>query len=222
MGISERREREKVERRRAILNSAKELILAQGVERISMENISDKAELSKATLYLYFPSKEDLLSEICEEAANMFIMYLKSLHSAGLKGMAAIRYIWRGYVEMFGGSSEMIIVFQVRKYLDSWLPIISMECKNESSNVDKILMALKELIDECKAEGIFDPNLDSTVATRLILSLFSMLVEHASSLPAEVRGAPAVIEEMTNTFQIIIRGFAREGIEHNLLDIRSQ
>lgn len=221
MGISERREREKTERRQAILNSAKELVLSHGVEHISMDNIAEKAELSKATLYLYFSGKEHLLKEICEEAAKMFLTYLKSLHSAGFKGMAAIKYIWRGYVEMFGNSREMFVVFHVRKYLDSWMPIISMDGKDESSSVNKILAALKELIDECKAEGIFDPNLDSTAATRLLLSLFFLIVEHASSMPAETKEVSAVIEDMTNTFQIIIRGFAKEGIKHSLLDIKS-
>ena len=46
MGITERREREKTERRRAILNCARELILLQGVDRVSMDDIARKAELS--------------------------------------------------------------------------------------------------------------------------------------------------------------------------------
>jgi len=221
MGISERREREKVERRKAILNCAKELIVAQGVEHVSMENIAIKAELSKATVYLYFSSKEELLNEICEEAAKTFHEHLTSFNKAGLKGMIALKYLWHGYVKLFGSSNEMIIVFQVRNYLDSWLPIVSMEGKNQSSYVDDILLATKALIDECKAEGVFAPDLDSTVATRLLLSLFSIIVEQASRLPLEVRGSPAVIEEMTNTFQVIIRGFAREGIEHSVLNIRT-
>jgi len=58
MGISERREREKTERRKAILDCARSLILSQGVQRVSMEDIARKAELSKATVYLYFSSKE--------------------------------------------------------------------------------------------------------------------------------------------------------------------
>jgi len=221
MGISERREREKTERRKAIMNCTKELIREHGVERVNMENIAAMAELSKATVYLYFSSKEDLLNEICEEAGRKFHEYLKSFNEAGLNGMAALKYIWRGYIELFGSSNEMIIVFQVRNYLNSWLPIVSMEGKHQSPYIDKILMTVKELIEGCKAEGVFAPDLDTDVATRLLLSLFSIIVEHASKLPAGVRAAPAVIDEMTNTFQIIVRGFAREGIEHSLLDIRT-
>jgi len=221
MGITERREREKSERRRNILKCARELILAQGVERVSMEDIAHKAELSKATVYLYFSSKEILLNEICEEAARGFFEHLKTFQDSGLTGMAAIKYLWRGYVELFGNSDEMVIIFQVRNYLNSWLPIVSLEGQSKSSYVEAILTAIKNFIDQCKAEGIFAPDLDSAVATRLLLSMFSVIVENASRIPPEARRSPIVIDEMTNTFQIIIRGFAKEGINHSRLDIRS-
>ena len=221
MGISERREREKNERRKAILSCAKELVLTQGVEHVSMEDIAQKAELSKATVYLYFSSKEELLNEICEESARMFCEHLKIFANTGLKGMEALKLFWRGYVEIFGSFNEMTIIFQVRNYLNSWLTIISLESQNRSVYVDTIISSIKNIIDECKAEGIFAPDLDSTVATRLLLSIFSMIMEHATRLPEEAKGSPAINEEVINTFQIVIRGFAREGIQHSLLDIRN-
>jgi len=221
MGISERREREKTERRRTILNCAKDLVLTHGVENVNMEDIATKAELSKATVYLYFSSKEELLNEICEEAAKWFYERLRTFPETGLKGIEAMKVIWRDYVEMFGTFNEMVIIFQVRNYLDSWLPIVSVDGQSKSPYVDGILSAIKKIIDECKEQGIFAPDIDSTVATRLLMSIFSKIIEHASSLPPESRGLPAVTEEMINTFQIIVRGFAREGIDHSLLDIRN-
>jgi len=221
MGITERREREKNERRKNILNCARELILGQGVERVNMEDIAKKAELSKATVYLYFSSKEALLNEICEDTARGFLELLKKLPDSGLKGMAGIKYIWRCYSELFGNSDEMIIIFKVRSYLNSWLPVVSLEGQNKSSYVEAIISTVKNFIDECKAEGIFAPDLDSTVATRLLLSMFSVILENAARIPPEARKSPAVMEGMTNTFQILIRGFAKEGIEHEKISIKS-
>ena len=218
MGISERREREKVERRKTIINCAKELILAQGVERVSMEDIARKAELSKATLYLYFSGKDVLLNEICEESAQVFLDHFKPFLETGLSGIQTLKYFWRGYVELFGNSDEMIIIFQVRSFLNSWLPILSQE-QGKSPYVEAIIEAMKTIIEQCKAEGIFDPQLDSPMATRLLLSMFSIIVENAALVPAEARKSPALIEEMTKTFQIIIWGFAREGIDRFCLDI---
>jgi AcrR family transcriptional regulator len=219
MGISERREREKNERRRAILDCARELILKQGVERVSMEDIARKAELSKATVYLYFSGKEILFNEICEEAARVFLEHLQPFMENSVTGIAALRCFWRGYVELFGSSDEMIIIFQVRNFMNPGLPIVSLEEHSKSSHVDAILGSMKTLIDQCKAEGLFDPKLDSDMATRLLLSMFSILVENAARLPPEARKSPILIEEMTNAFQIIVRGFAREGVDRSCLDI---
>jgi AcrR family transcriptional regulator len=219
MGITERREREKIERKRTILNSARELILLQGVDRVSMEDIARKAELSKATVYLYFSCKEILFNEICEESARGFWGNFRTFLETGLTGLKALKYFWQGYVELFGSSDEMIIVFQVRNFLNSWLPIVSQGEASRSTSVDAILDAMKTIIDQCKAEGIFAPNLDSAAATRLLLSLFSVIVGNAARIPPEARKSPALIEEMTKSFQIIIYGFAREGLDRSSLDL---
>ena len=223
MGISERREREKDERRRTILNSARELILLHGVQGVSMEEIAHKAELSKATVYLYFSSKNILFNEICEEAARDFLVKLKPLLGTGdvqfPSGIEALKYFWRGYVELFGSFNEMIIIFQLRDFLSPGLPIVSIDEQSKSQNVDAILEAIKKIIDQCKAEGVFDPNLDSVLATRMLLSTFSIIIEDAARVPAQARNPSVIIEEMKSAFQIIIRGFAREGINYSCLDI---
>jgi AcrR family transcriptional regulator len=218
MGITERREREKNERRRAILSCARELILSQGVDRVSMDDIARKAELSKATLYLYFSGKEIIFNEICEESARVFLDHFKPLLETGLSGMDALKCFWRGYVELFGNFDEMLIVFKVRSFLNPGLPFVSMEEQSKSPNVDNILTIMKTLINQCKAEGLFDPDLDSEMATRLVLSMFSNTIDSTARLPAEARKSPALLKEMAKALQIIVYGFAREGINRSRLD----
>jgi len=220
MGIAERREREKIERRKTILNCARELILSQGVERVSMEDIARKAELSKATIYLYFSSKEVLLNAICEEAASEFLEHCRPFLETGLTGIEALKCFWRGYVELFGNSEEMIIIYKVRNYLASSLSIFLQNEQNKSQHVVTILEALKIIIDQCKAEGSFDPDLDSTMATGLLLSTFSVILEKAACMPPDARKSPVVMEEMTDAFQVIIRGFAKDGLNRSFMDIK--
>jgi AcrR family transcriptional regulator len=219
MGITERREREKKERRTAILNCARELILSQGVDRVSMDDIARKAELSKATLYLYFPGKEIIFNEICEESARIFLSHFEPLLETGVSGIKGLKCFWRVYVELFGNSDEMLIAFKVRSFLNPGLPFVSMEEQTKSPKVDNILAMMKALIDQCKAEGFFDPALDSELATRLLLSMFSNTIDNTARLPAEARKSPALLKEMTNAFQIIVHGFAKEGINRSQLDI---
>ena len=48
------------ERRKAILDAAIELLLARGLEAVSMDELADHAGVSKATIYRWWPTKETL------------------------------------------------------------------------------------------------------------------------------------------------------------------
>jgi AcrR family transcriptional regulator len=60
MSIEERKQREREERVRIILEAAKGLFARQGFQETSMSDIAEACELGKATLYYYFPTKEEL------------------------------------------------------------------------------------------------------------------------------------------------------------------
>ena len=60
MGIHERKQREKEQRREDIIAAARKVFSAKGFNSATMEEISSVAELSPGTLYLYFKNKEEL------------------------------------------------------------------------------------------------------------------------------------------------------------------
>jgi TetR/AcrR family transcriptional regulator len=66
MGTSERREREKEQRRAVIITAAEELFFTRGISNTTMDEIADKVELSKGAVYLYLKSKEELFVAIVQ------------------------------------------------------------------------------------------------------------------------------------------------------------
>ncbi|RKN47493.1 TetR/AcrR family transcriptional regulator [Micromonospora endolithica] len=62
------RERKKQQTRLAIYEAALELFVAEGFDRVSMTQIAEAANVSKATVFNYFPSKEDLIMVAMREA----------------------------------------------------------------------------------------------------------------------------------------------------------
>ncbi len=74
MGTKDRKEREKEARRNAILEAARPIFFQNGFQATTMDQIAEEAELSKGTLYLYFPSKDDLYGTILLEG-------LENLHT---------------------------------------------------------------------------------------------------------------------------------------------
>jgi AcrR family transcriptional regulator len=73
MGIVERRERERGEVRRKILDAARELFMAEGYERVTMRRIALGIEYSPTTIYNHFKDKDDLVNALChEEFSQLF------------------------------------------------------------------------------------------------------------------------------------------------------
>jgi TetR/AcrR family transcriptional regulator len=61
MGVIERREREKSIRRDCAIDAAIEIYKEEGYHAITMEKIAERSELSRAALYIYFKSKDEIL-----------------------------------------------------------------------------------------------------------------------------------------------------------------
>jgi len=81
MGISDRKEREKDEMRRHILDSAMKLFKENGFEEVSIRKIADLIEYSPTTIYLHFTSKDDILLALHEEGFDKLNALFKPLLS---------------------------------------------------------------------------------------------------------------------------------------------
>jgi len=93
MGIKERKERERSSRKKAIMEAAKRVIKKQGVEGMSMNQVADLAELNKATLYLYYSNKDDLIDAIVFEGLMLLEKKFQDKagrSAAGLKRVLAL------------------------------------------------------------------------------------------------------------------------------------
>jgi AcrR family transcriptional regulator len=61
-----RREREKEETRRKILDAARELFVELGYEAVTMRKIAEKIGYSPTAIYFHFKDKEALIRDLCE------------------------------------------------------------------------------------------------------------------------------------------------------------
>lgn len=90
MGIAERKHRERLQRRNAILQAAKRIISKHGVEGMSMNQLADAAELNKATLYLYFSDKDDLIDAVVYEGLVLLEIKYEEMDRSALSGLQTV------------------------------------------------------------------------------------------------------------------------------------
>jgi AcrR family transcriptional regulator len=77
------REEDKVERRREILDAAERLFRERPEGLASMDELAELAGVAKGTLYLYFPSKEEVLIGLHERNMGGFFAKLQAALAAG-------------------------------------------------------------------------------------------------------------------------------------------
>lgn len=102
MGIAERKKREKQQRRIEIISAAENVFFSKGFDNSTMDDIAEKVELSKGTLYLYFKSKDELLLIIVKKAFvklhELFVEHTSKendgISKIGATGEAFIRFFF--------------------------------------------------------------------------------------------------------------------------------
>lgn len=66
MGIKERRDIEKTEMKRRIINAAIEIIEQEGYEKLSLRKIAANIEYSPTTIYLYYKDKAEIIQDMSD------------------------------------------------------------------------------------------------------------------------------------------------------------
>ncbi|MBS5521329.1 MAG: TetR/AcrR family transcriptional regulator [Clostridiales bacterium] len=76
-------EANKKQKKEALLNTAFKLFTSKGIQKTSISDIVEKANVAKGTFYLYFSDKYDIRNKLISHKANQLLLsaYLKLLDS---------------------------------------------------------------------------------------------------------------------------------------------
>ena len=101
MSTQKRREKEKEQRRKLILNAAQTLFFSKRYDEITIEEIAEKAQLAKGTLYTYFRSKEALYSAVALRGVRVMNEMFKEAASRSQKGLEKAFAVGEAYYEFY-------------------------------------------------------------------------------------------------------------------------
>jgi len=102
MGIKDRRERERESRKEAIFRAAMDVYLKEGYHSVTMEKIAESSELSRATLYLYFNTKDEIFVHGIVNRSQFFGDLLeKILERRSETGRDILGELWQGFKEFY-------------------------------------------------------------------------------------------------------------------------
>jgi len=116
------------EKRSRFLQSALKLFVANGVKNTSTAAIAADAGTAAGTLFLYFPTKQDLIHELVLDIARQQSEYIHSQLNPSLPAKEVFQTIWEGSIQWFINNSDSYQY--IRQVRDSG--IISEEVVRES------------------------------------------------------------------------------------------
>jgi AcrR family transcriptional regulator len=94
------------DKRRAILAAAAAVMAEQGPERASMARIAERAEVSKALIYHYFPSRDALVFAIVHDHLADLDAALSQADDPGLPPPARLRALVHAVIEAYRDADD--------------------------------------------------------------------------------------------------------------------
>jgi len=149
-----RREREKEERRRSILRAAREVFFESGFHRATVDDVAERAGVSKGTVYLYFESKETILALLLLEGLNELVENLEQAYAEEepLQADERLRRLGRAYLRFFEEEPDyfrLLVAMDRGRFQDSVEPEVYQEVLSTSlEGLDWVGKAIQQGIDE--------------------------------------------------------------------------
>ena len=167
MGLKERQERDREAVRRAILDAARELFVAEGFQNVSIRKIAERIEYSPAAIYGYFPSKDDIFFALAEEGFRLLGDPASVRDDPALKDAPPIERVRASFWRLYEFSREQPQYFALM-FVERSVPRISREYERFAfarEGKQQILEQLRACIDA----GDLPPSVDPMIAMRALM-----------------------------------------------------
>jgi TetR/AcrR family transcriptional regulator, fatty acid metabolism regulator protein len=165
------KEKQRQEREALILQVAEEVLLERGYHETSMDEIASRVGIAKGTVYLHFPSKDDLIVAIFTRDMQDFLSHIDEAINAQSSPKAKLEALYHlMYADFFYKRTQLFSTL----YYSVDMRHLFAEKGNCMHDQWKIVTShIARLLDEGKAAGEFNPDLPTNIMTSAFISLLS-------------------------------------------------
>ena len=173
VGAEEKERNGRAEKARAILRAAAKVFAQAGYFNAKVSDIARAAGVADGTVYLYFKSKDDLLSSVFSVAMEEFLARARTELTEILDPRERLRRFAHLHLALLEQERDMAIVFQVElrqstKFMEQF----------STTYLADYFKIIREIIEDGQRRGLFRQQLNSQVVTKV---LFGALDEMATN-----------------------------------------
>jgi TetR/AcrR family transcriptional regulator len=207
MSTTQRRAREKLRRRRSILDAARSVFFESGFQLATVDDVAARAEVSKGTVYLYFESKETILAHLLLEGLDDLIGVLEEAYASerDITPGERLRRLAMGYLNFFQTNPHyfrLIMAFDRGRFQESVpIEIYEQVLARSLRGFHWVVQAVQQGVNQ----GIFDVAEPRQAAAAVWASLNGVLVLLGHPLRREMIASDLESLYWT-TFDLTLRG----------------
>ena len=136
-----KREQQKQHRREQIILAAKELFLKQGIQQVQLQDVANVVGIGIATLFRYFPNKEQLLIAVNTEITQQFTKKTIEISNKDISSYEKIEQILNYYINLANVPEHKFVHFI--KAMENYKPVDAtsyefteyIKCRREMADV---------------------------------------------------------------------------------------
>jgi AcrR family transcriptional regulator len=211
LGSRERRERERGEVRRRILDAARELFTEKGYEAVTMRELAARIDYSATALYFHFKDKETLFRELCELDFRAFGAMFAEAAAVG-DPVARLRALGLAYVAFAERApNHYRLLFMTPHPHEHPLTERELAEKGRGDPTQDAYALLRITVEQAIAAGLLreeltDPDLVAQVLWGCVHGIVALRVTMGHERWVEWRPARRAVEALMDT---VMRGMAR-------------
>ncbi|MFB7476248.1 TetR/AcrR family transcriptional regulator [Kitasatospora sp. NPDC056184] len=179
MSVQERKQRERAERERLIVATARELAEQQGWDAVTTRRLAERIEYSQPVLYSHFRGKREIIGAVALEGAAEMAATLRAATAAADGTRARVAALARAYLDF---AERNPAVYDAMFQLDGGLAFAQ---EDTPEPLKDAFAALLESLTEVAGEGVH-PGLFTETFWAALHGLATLT--RAGRLPAEHAG----------------------------------
>lgn len=171
--IAERRQEEKEQRRKEIIDAAEEVFARRGIEEATLGEVAKHARLSRGLIYFYFKDKEDLIFAVAQRGLHLLRDLFEAAASREKNGLDKITAIGRAYVQF--SRAHPLYFGVISRWGARETELVDLT-ENQTACLlegNRVFDVMTRVIREGVADGTIDPDLGDPMKTAVSLWAFT-------------------------------------------------
>src|SRR4051794_7965885 len=148
MSAQERKERERAERERLIVATAREIAEQEGWDAVTTRRLAERIEYSQPVLYSHFRGKREIIGAVALEGAAEMAAALRAATAAATDPRARVTALARAYLDF---AANNVAVYDAIFRLDGGLPFAR---EDTPEPLKDAFAALLETLEEVAGDGV--------------------------------------------------------------------